>query len=133
MAWLENAVRVKVDCDEARDVGGASADLALTAGTKGFGAGEVKSRDRAEDSGTSGCQRVPDPGPDGFYYTSPPSSVLLAHTSSPVGKLDILQSSTARDAKSRVILQPFTHSFIHSESKNCTFYFKWAESGKSVR
>lgn len=41
LAWLENAVRVKVDCDEARDVGGASADLALTAGTKGFGARDL--------------------------------------------------------------------------------------------
>lgn len=38
LAWLgENVVGVEVDCDEARDIGGPSADLALTAGTKGFG------------------------------------------------------------------------------------------------
>lgn len=114
LAWLENDVRVKADCDEASDAGGASADLALTAGTKGFGAGEVKSRDRAEDSGTIGYQWVPDPVPDGFYSTSPQSSVLLAHTSL-MGKLDILQSSIARNVKDHVILQPlnsFTHSFI---------------------
>lgn len=81
LACLENSVRVKADCDEAREVGVASAGLALTAGTKGFGTGEVKSRDRAEDSGTVGCQCVPDPGPDGFYSTSSQSSVLLVHTS----------------------------------------------------
>lgn len=37
MAWLEeNAVEVEAGCDEARDFGGASAGVALTAGTKGF-------------------------------------------------------------------------------------------------